>query len=237
MRSLTNGMTSRMKLLLVEDDNGIGQFIVRGLKGAGHVVDWVVHGRSAASRASQTNYDAVILDLMLPDMAGIDVCAELRRQERPTPILILSACDQIDQKVSGLDAGADDYITKPFEFNELLARLRALQRRTQSESRKNNLNAGILVLDRDAHNVWLGKQSIDLTPREFRLLEHLLENKNRAVTRNSILAKVWGVDADVNDNTVDVYIGYLRKKLNLAEQLVTVRGVGFKLQDKQYVTH
>ncbi|MGO9391642.1 response regulator transcription factor [Rhodoblastus sp.] len=226
-----------MKLLLVEDDNGIGQFIVRGLKGAGHVVDWVVHGRSAASRASQTNYDAVILDLMLPDMAGIDVCAELRRQERPTPILILSACDQIDQKVSGLDAGADDYITKPFEFNELLARLRALQRRTQSESRKNNLNAGILVLDRDAHNVWLGKQSIDLTPREFRLLEHLLENKNRAVTRNSILAKVWGVDADVNDNTVDVYIGYLRKKLNLAEQLVTVRGVGFKLQDKQYVTH
>jgi DNA-binding response OmpR family regulator len=226
-----------MKLLLVEDDNGIGQFIVRGLKGAGHMVDWVVHGRGAASRASQTNYDAIILDLMLPDVAGIDVCAELRRQERPTPILILSACDQIDQKVSGLDAGADDYMTKPFEFNELLARLRALQRRTQSESRKNNLNAGSLMLDRDAHNVWLGKQSIDLTPREFRLLEHLLENKNRAVTRNSILAKVWGVDADVNDNTVDVYIGYLRKKLNLAEQLVTVRGVGFKLQDKQYVTH
>ena len=226
-----------MKLLLVEDDNGIGQFIVRGLKGAGHAVDWVVHGRSAAPRASQSNYDAVILDMMLPDVAGIDVCAELRRLERPTPILILSACDQTDQKVSGLDAGADDYMTKPFEFHELLARLRALHRRTRSESRKSSLNAGKLVLDRDAHNVSLGSQNIDLTPREFRLLEHLLENKNRAVSRNSILANVWGVDADVNDNTVDVYIGYLRKKLHLAEQLVTVRGVGFKLQDKPFLTH
>ncbi len=221
-----------MRLLLVEDDNGIGQVLVRGLTAAGHTVEWLFHGRDTAPCLARTPYDALILDLMLPDMDGMEVCGQVRQMECQVPIMILSARDQLDQRVKGLDAGADDYLTKPFAFEELLARLRALQRRARTDSRPARLVAGDLSLDPASHTVWRGGRTIELTPREFYLLEYLLENAGKVLSRASILAKVWGIHAEVNDNTVDVYVSYLRKKLDLSDRLVTVRGIGFKLLDE-----
>lgn len=218
-----------MKILLVEDDNGIGQFLVRGLKGAGHTADWVVHGRSVASHLAKVSYDVLILDLMLPDIDGLDVCAELRRHGYTIPILILSARDQLDQRVTGLDTGADDYLTKPFEFEELLARLRALVRRTKGEGEGECLVLDDMTISFQSHTVCVGGVEKSLTPLEFKLIDYLARNANKALSRTAILMNVWGPHADVNDNTVDVYIGYLRKKLNISDKLETVRGVGFKL--------
>jgi DNA-binding response OmpR family regulator len=215
-----------VKLLLVEDDKGIAAFLRRGLAAAGHVVAWATEGTEAIGLAA-AECDAVILDLMLPDLDGLDVCRQLRAARWDLPILILSARDQVGDRVAGLNAGADDFLVKPFAFAELLARLAAIRRRNAPPPAA--VAVGTLILDRDSRTVRRADRVIEVTQREFQLLEYLVKNRDRVVTRAAILSQVWGADADVSDNSVDVYIGYLRRKLDLGEQLATVRGVGFRL--------
>ena len=217
-----------MNLLLVEDDRSIGSFIRRGIEQAGHLLDWTPEGRIGIEYASLFDYDAVILDLMLPDADGFDVCRKLRRQRWDLPILILSARDQVSDRVKGLSAGADDYLVKPFAFDELLARLAAIQRRKPPTAARPE-PADAIVIDRASRTVTYSGRSVEVTAREFQLLEFLMKNADKVVSRASILSQVWGVDAEVSDNAVDVYIGYLRKKLDLGNRLRTVRGIGFKL--------
>lgn len=223
-----------MNLLLVEDDIGIGGFLSRGLRAAGYAVDWTEFGREGLDKAEAHSYGVIILDLMLPDIDGIEVCRALRRRNDAPPILILSARDSVEQRVHGLDAGGDDYLVKPFAFDELLARLRSLQRRKPAfqgvfEAR---LAVADLLLDREAHRVSVAGEVVELSVREFRLLEFFMKNANKALTRPSILANVWGIEADVTDNTVDVYVGYLRRKIEKfrnVPRIETIRGIGFKL--------
>ncbi len=218
-----------MNLLLVEDDRSIGSFLRRGVENAGHILDWTLEGREAIRYADNFAYDAVILDLMLPDIDGLEVCAKLRNLRWNLPILILSARDQVQDRVKGLGAGADDFLVKPFSFDELLARLAAIQRRTAPLADQESIGEGIMRLDRMARVVTHAGKHVELTAREFQLLEYLLRNKNKVVSRVAILSQVWEVDADVCDNSVDVYVGYLRRKLGLGRRLTTVRGIGFKL--------
>jgi DNA-binding response OmpR family regulator len=218
-----------VKLLLVEDDRSIGAFLRRGLEAEGHALDWAQNGRSAIETASLVDYDSVILDLTLPDIDGIDVCGRLRQAKRSLPILILSARDQVADRIKGLNAGADDFLVKPFAFEELLARLAAIRRRSAPTHEGAKLIVGAIVVDRESRMAQRDGRTVELTQREFQLLDYLVRNRDRVVSRASILSQVWGADSDVSDNTVDVYIGYLRKKLDLDAQLATVRGVGFKL--------
>jgi len=217
-----------MNVLLVEDDRSIARFLRRGMEAEGHYVEWTDQGNAAIDYASHFDYDAIILDLMLPDVDGIEVCRRLRRQKWRLPILILSARDQVDDRIKGLNAGADDFLVKPFVFGELLARLSAIQRRVAS-GEQSNLAVGSIALDRESRAVHISGRNVELTAREFRLLECLMRSHDRVVSRATILNQVWGVAADVSDNAVDVYVGYLRRKLDLGDQLATVRGVGFKL--------
>lgn len=218
-----------MNLLLVEDDRSIGMFIRRGIEGAGHLLDWTLEGRVALEYASVFGYDAVILELMLPDMDGLELCTKLRQSFWNLPILILSSRDQVADRLKGFSAGADDFMSKPFSFDELLARLSAIQRRKAPVPEEATLSAGAIVLDRESRTVRHESRVVEMTSREFQLLEFLLKNKNKVVSRTAILGQVWGVDSEVCDNSVDVYVGYLRKKLDLTERLTTVRGIGFKL--------
>lgn len=218
-----------MNLLLVEDDRAIGSFLRRGIEGIGYCLDWTLEGRVAIEYASVFSYDAVILDLMLPDMDGLEVCGELRKMRWNLPILILSARDQVSDRVKGLSSGADDFLVKPFAFDELLARLTAIQRRNAPVQEDKTLTGGSIVLDRESRTVVQGERVVDMTSREYQLLEYLMKNKNKTVSRAAIINQVWGVNADVCDNSVDVYVGYLRRKLALGQQLATVRGIGFRL--------
>ncbi len=218
-----------MNLLLVEDDRSIAGFLRRGIENAGHLLDWTIEGQEAIRIAGDFAYDAVILDLMLPDIDGLEVCTRLRHRHWNLPILILSARDQVPDRIAGLSAGADDFLVKPFSFDELLARLAAIQRRSAQGTVPGPVEGDVMRLDRAARVVSQNGRNVELTAREFQLLEVLLRNKNKVVPRVSILNQVWGVDADICDNSVDVYVGYLRKKLDLGGRLTTVRGVGFKL--------
>ena len=218
-----------MNLLLVEDDRSIAAFLRRGIETAGHLLDWTVEGSVAVEYTSVFDYDAVILDLMLPDIDGIEVCTKLRKMHWNLPILILSARDQVPDRIKGFAAGADDFLIKPFSFDELLARLNAIQRRSAPRQEEPTLSIGSIVLDRQSRTVSHADRVVEVTSREFQLLEYLLRNKNKVVSRAAILNQVWGVDAEVCENSVDVYVGYLRKKLNLSGRLTTVRGIGFKL--------
>jgi DNA-binding response OmpR family regulator len=216
-----------MNLLLVEDDTGIARFLQKGLSAAAHQVTWVARGNDAIDHAGHCPYDAMILDLSLPDIDGLDVCQQVRERGSAVPILMLSARDTPQQRINGLDAGGDDYLTKPFHFQELLARLRALQRRGTGLC----FDCGGLTLDITAHQAALQGQPLSLTAREFALLAFLVRHKNRVVSRSAALNAVWGLNADVTENTVDVYVGYLRRKLtqDTAPRIDTVRGVGFRL--------
>ncbi len=220
-------------VLLVEDDTGIGRFIDRGLRASGYGVDWVPRGGLALDRVRRQPFDMIILDLALPDMDGLDICRGLRADGVDLPILILSARDTPDQRVAGLDAGSDDYLTKPFHFQELLARLRALHRRHGSAIPRSTtvLDAGSLTLEPSAHRAALNGREVTFSPREYALLLTLVHQRNRVVSRRSLLDVVWGEEADVSENAVDVYVGYLRRKLDEpgAPRIETVRGVGFRL--------
>jgi len=220
-----------MRILVVEDDRKVAGFIEMGLREEGYAVDLARDGDEAIVLAHVNDYDAILLDLMLPKKNGLQVAAELRREGRTTPILMLTARDATEDVVRGLDAGADDYLTKPFKFDELLARLRALVRRGGA-TRVERITAGPLELDRLKHQAYVGGRPLDLTPREFQLLEHFMMHKDDVVRRTELLEKVWDMHFDPESNVVDVHVGNLRRKLREAgyDGLIrTVRGVGFRL--------
>jgi len=224
-----------MRILVVEDDRKVAGFIEQGLREEGYAVDVARDGDEALMLGHVNEYDAILLDLMLPKKNGIQVTAELRREGRQTPILMLTARDATEDVVRGLDAGADDYMTKPFKFEELLARLRALVRRGGA-ARLERLAYGLLELDRLKHHATCAGKRLDLTPREFQLLEHFLLHPGDVVRRTELLEKVWDMHFDPESNVVDVHVGNLRRKLKEAGcdgTIETVRGVGFKLVREQ----
>ena len=221
-----------MKILLVEDDRKVAGFIEQGLREEGYVVDVARDGDEATTMAHVNDYDAILLDVVLPKKNGFQIAAELRREGRTAPILMLTSRDATEDVVRGLDAGADDYLAKPFQFDELVARIRALLRRGGAE-RLEVLRYGPIALDRLRHVVVVNDQRLDLTPKEFQLLEYFLLRPEEVVRRTTLLEKVWDMHFDPDSNVVDVHVGNLRRKLMQAAGeplLATVRGVGFTLR-------
>ena len=221
-----------MKVLLVEDDRKVAGFIEQGLKEEGYVVDVAADGEEATMLAHVYEYDMILLDVMLPKKNGFQVAMELRREGRKTPILMLTSRDAVEDIVRGLDAGADDYLAKPFRFEELLARIRALARRGGAE-RMEVLRFREIVLDRLHHSASVGEHKLDLTAKEFQLLEYFLLHLEEVVRRTTLLEKVWDMHFDPESNVVDVHVGNLRRKLaayTSTERIETVRGVGFCLR-------
>ena len=221
-----------MKILVVEDDRKVAGFIEQGLREEGYVVDLARDGDEATTMAHVNDYDAILLDVVLPKKNGFQIAAELRREGRTAPILMLTSRDATEDVVRGLDAGADDYLSKPFQFDELVARIRALLRRGGAE-RLEVLRYGPIALDRLRHVATVNDQRLDLTPKEFQLLEFFLLRPEEVVRRTTLLEKVWEMHFDPDSNVVDVHVGNLRRKLIQAagEPLVTtVRGVGFTLR-------
>ena len=221
-----------MKILVVEDDRKVAGFIEQGLKEEGYVVDVASDGEEAGTLAHVYEYDVILLDVVLPRKNGFQVAMELRREGRNTPIMMLTSRDATEDVVRGLDSGADDYLAKPFRFDELLARIRALARRGGAE-RMEVLRYGPLTLDRLRHVVLANDRPLDLTPREFQIVEFFLLHPEQVVRRTTLLEKVWDMHFDPESNVVDVHVGNVRRKLQKAsgENLIqTVRGVGFILQ-------
>ncbi len=222
-----------MRLLVVEDERQIAAFLERGLKEEGYAVDVVYNGNDALDWAVAVEYDAIVLDVLLPGRDGFAVCRELRARGSTTPVLMLTARDAVDDRVNGLDSGADDYLVKPFAFKELLARLRAVTRR-QSDSRSNELHLADLVLNTLTHSAQRGERHIELTTKEYNLLEFLMRNPNRVLSRTQIAEHVWNLDFVAESNVVDVYIRYLRRKIDDESELKlikTVRGSGYLISD------
>jgi len=221
-----------VRVLLVEDEARIASFIRKGLQEEQYVVDVAEDGDVALDFAVSAEYDLIILDVMLPRRNGFQVCGELRQRGMKTPVLMLTARDAVDDRVRGLDAGADDYLVKPFAFKELLARLRALARRPP-ETQPLQLSVAELHLDTVTHQAARAGQVIELTAREYRLLEYLLRHTGQPLTRLQIAEGVWGYDFDAQSNVVDVYIRYLRRKVDdpfETKLIQTVRGVGYKIE-------
>jgi two-component system, OmpR family, response regulator len=221
-----------MKLLVIEDDREAAAYISKGLVESGYVVDVAHEGRDGLFMASSGNYDALVVDRMLPGMDGLAVIATLRAAEIRVPVLILSALGAVDDRVKGLRAGGDDYLVKPFAFAELLARLEALLRRGSGGPATTKLHVGDLEMDLLARNVHRGGQEIDLLPREFRLLEFLMRHAGQVVTRTMLLENVWDYHFDPQTNVIDVHVSRLRQKIDKGFdlQLVrTLRGVGYML--------
>lgn len=220
-----------MKILVVEDDSKVAGFIDHGLKEEGHVVDVASEGDEATMLAHVNEYDMILLDVVLPKKNGFQIATELRREGRNTPIIMLTSRDAVEDVVRGLDAGADDYLAKPFRFDELLARIRALHRRGGAE-RLEVLRVGAIALDRLHHVVSANGKPLDLTAKEFQLLEYFMLHAGEIVRRTTLLEKVWDMHFDPGSNVVDVHVGNLRRKLTQATGeplLQTVRGVGFRL--------
>lgn len=221
-----------MRLLLVEDQGKVARFIHRGLEEEGYAVDVAPSGEDAVAMAGVTPYDLVLLDLMLPGMDGLEVCRRLRRKRSRAPILMLTARDSVEDRVTGLDVGADDYLAKPFAFAELLARIRALLRRHE-EIRGEELVVSDLRLNPATHEVVRGDRRIELTSKEYQVLEYLMRRAGQVVTRTMILEGVWDYDFDPGSNVVDVYLRYLRRKIDdpcPVKLLETVRGTGYRLR-------
>jgi two-component system OmpR family response regulator len=224
-----------MKFLVVEDNPQVAQFVAKGLTEAGHTVDRADNGRDGLFLASSERYDAIILDRMLPGgIDGLGIIESLRRTGSTAPILILSALADVDERIRGLKAGGDDYLTKPFSFGELEARLLALTRRSQSGSAGTILQAGDLTLDLLSRKVMRGGRTIALKPREFKLLEYLMRHAGQVVTRTMLLENVWDYHFDPQTNVIDVHISNLRQKIDAGFDtplLQTVRGAGYRLGD------
>jgi len=222
-----------MRVLLVEDDSTIADFVENGLREAGFAVERAADGRTGLQQAAAGPFDAAIVDVMLPQMDGLALIDALRAKGIRTPVLILSAKRTVDDRVRGLQRGGDDYLTKPFDFAELLARVQALIRRATGASEPTRLVAGDLTLDLLTRKVQRGAQPIDLRPREFALLEYLMRNTGRVVSKTSILSHVWGYNFDPNTNVVDVLVSRLRDRIDKpfrVKLLHTVRGVGYVLR-------
>ena len=214
-----------MRILLVEDDSLLGSGLLVGLKNDGYSVDWVKDGVTALYAITTTPYDAVILDIGLPKMNGLDVLNKARSLDITTPVLILTAQDAVSDRVSGLDAGADDYLTKPFELDELCARLRALTRRSRGLSQQ-LIKYKNIIIDTAAHTMTDDGNKIDLSRREFALLEELVSSAGRVLSRAYLEDKLYNWDNEVESNAIEVYIHHLRKKLG-SDFIKTVRGVGY----------
>jgi DNA-binding response OmpR family regulator len=224
-----------MRILVVEDDKKVASFLGMGLREEGYSVDVAYTGDDGLTRALVYEYDLLLLDVMLPGRTGLEIVRDLRAREKAVPVLLLTARDSEQDIVMGLDAGADDYLTKPFGLDELLARVRALLRRGGS-SRTDKLLYDDVELDRVKHTATRGGVLLDLTPREFQLLEYLMLNTERVVRRTELLEKVWDLHFDPMSNVVDVHVGHLRQKLRAAGRsplLHTVRGVGYVFQHRE----
>lgn len=228
-----------MRLLLVEDEPRVASFIAKGLEGAGYLSDVVGKGAEALYRLRQgRQWDLILLDVGLPDMDGFRVLEEIRRIDRVTPIIMLTARGDVPSRVKGLDLGADDYLPKPFDFDELVARIRA-QLRHDRQQHGSLLQAGDLTLDLKARRVSRGNRAFDLTSREFALLEFFLRHQGQVLTRSQLLNGVWGYDFDPRTNVVDVYVGYLRNKLDDPQEesmIETVRGGGYRFRSPEAPT-
>jgi DNA-binding response OmpR family regulator len=218
-----------MRILAIEDEPAILRMLERGLGAAGHQVMTASSGEDGALLAQDESIDLVLLDISLPELDGHQVLSRIRSRRPDLPVLMLTARDDIGNKVRALDAGADDYLTKPFAFEELLARIRALTRRGDQAS-ASKLEVSDVRLDLLARRVWRGERAIELSNREYTLLEYLLRHPDQVLSRNQILFAVWEYDADPSSNVVDVYIRYLRRKLGEPSPISTVRGAGYRYE-------
>jgi len=222
-----------MRILVIEDEKKLASFIKRGLKEKGYAVDVASNGNDGLFRAEEVPYDLIVLDVMLPGKDGLFICRQLRKKNINTPILMLTARDDIEDKVSGLDSGADDYLTKPFDFAEFLARVRALIRR-KCDVNTNKLKVADLELDQLTHKVKRSEKEIELTSTEYSLLEYLMLNAGHVVTRTMISEHVWNDDFDTFSNVINVYINYLRKKIDSGSEkklIHSIRGTGYILKE------
>ena len=222
-----------MRVLIVEDDRQAADYLAKGLREQGYVVDHAADGKQGLHLAMTESYDTLVIDRMLPGLDGLSLIQSLRDNDKRTPVLILSALGEVDDRVKGLQAGGDDYLTKPYAFSELVARLEALLRRASETRMDTRLRVGDLEMDLLARDVTRAGQHIDLQPREFRLLEYLMRHSNQVVTRTMLLEKVWDYHFDPQTNVIDVHISRLRHKIDknfTAPLLHTVRGAGYCLR-------
>jgi heavy metal response regulator len=221
-----------VRILIVEDEKKVAGFIKKGLEEETYAVDVAYDGEEGFHLAAMNEYDMIILDLMLPKMDGLEVLTRLRDKKVSTPILLLTAKDAVEDKVTGLNKGADDYLTKPFAFSELLARIRSLLRRGQAET-QTELKVGDLILDMVSHKVSREGEEIELTGKEYSLLEYFMRNEGKVLTRTMIAEHVWDYNFDTFTNVIDVYVNHLRKKIDKkypAKLLHTLRGVGYVMR-------
>jgi DNA-binding response OmpR family regulator len=223
-----------MNVLLAEDDDRLGDLMVYMLKKKGNCnVEWVKEGDDAFYYATSAHYDVIIMDWMMPNGDGVDICRRLRKLGYSGAILMLTAKDTVQDRIEGLDSGADDYLVKPFEIDELMARLRALSRRNFAPIVENETEINGLVLNRASHSVKFGEAEIQFSPREFQLLDLLVQNKGQVLPRELIYERVWGLDTEVTMKTIDATVKLLRKKLSLInkqDKLQSIRGVGYKFE-------
>jgi DNA-binding response OmpR family regulator len=223
-----------MKILVVEDEPKVASFIKQGLEEQQNIVEVITEGAAGQKKAIEGDYDVVVLDVMLPKVSGIDICKNMRAAGVDTPVLMLTALNTTNDKVTGFDAGADDYLVKPFEFKELTARLKALAKRKVNEHNKNLIALSDLVVDLDAKVVKRAGKLLELTQKEFELLVYLLKNQNKVISRIDISQEVWDIDFDTRTNVIDVYINFLRKKVDKdhATKLIhTVVGMGYVMKE------
>ena len=224
-----------IKVLLVEDDLRIAQFVRRGLEGEGYLVDQAGDGREAMELAERNGYRLIVLDRLLPGLDGIQICSRLRQQGSESLILMLTAKDALQDKVEGLKSGADDYLTKPFDFDELLARMQALLRRGAYQSAPDVFQVGDLVFTPSTRELKRGERQIVLTPKEYGVLSYLMQNAGKVVSRSRLLNHVWGYSFEPGTKVLEVYIRYLRKKVDEGEEhalIHTVRGIGYMISEK-----
>ncbi len=221
-----------MRILVVEDESGIARFLSEGLTEEGYAVDLATNGNAGLEKALSNQYDLLLLDWMLPGISGIELCRRFRKENASTPVIFLTVKDSVDETVFGLKVGANDFVKKPFAFDELLARIKVQLRQKSGEPTV--LTLGPIVLNPETRQVTIHEQSINLTPREFSLLEFLMQNRGKVCTRTRILDHVWGINYHDNTSVIDVYINYLRKKLGVGGPCIhTIRGVGFIAKDDE----
>lgn len=224
-----------MKILVVEDEPDLNRIIVKHLQAEGYLVDSCLNGNDAVYYITEENYDAVLLDAMLPGKDGFQVLKDIRSKRIETPVMFLTACDQTEDIVAGLDCGADDYVVKPFSFEEVLARLRVIIKRSPKEHGA-SYQCNDLIVDTDKKSVTRQGIPIELSPKEYSILEYMIRNKNIALSRSQIESNAWEIDFDGESNIIDVYIRYLRKKIDDdfdIKLIQTVRGIGYMLEDIQ----
>lgn len=223
-----------MRILLAEDDMKLGKLIQYMLEQKEYFVDWVTSGDMAYEYAMFDPYEVILLDWMMPIESGIDACKRLRANGCESSILMLTARDTVEDRVTGLDIGADDYLVKPFEFEELFARIRALARRTSMKIQKETISFGTFTLDRTQKLVKKSDKVIQLSPREFQILDMLVQNIGIVISRERIIERVWGIESEVNSNIIESYIKLLRKKMEIENgetMIKTIRGIGYKLEE------